>query len=503
MLSFLRRGQRWLTAIIVAGVGVVFAFFIGLGGPLQGPSAGSLIEVGPYRFGIREFERAREERERVFQQIAGEDFDARRFSDQLDDATARVLVDRAVLALEARDLGLAVPRKEIESLVVQSGGFRDDDGNFDPELFRLFVERNWGSERGFLEEQRLVSLASKMVQLIQTLPRVTDAEARESLRLRLGEVRLAFVVLSPAEIGADAEIAPEAVTAFLAEREDEARALYDTRSEVYDVPEQIRASHVLIRVPDDADEDTVDRLRGQAEAVRERIQGGEDFAVVAAEESEDPSKDAGGDLGFFGRGQMVPPFEEAAFALQPGELSEVVRTPFGFHVIRLDERREARFQPFEDVGKELATELLRAERGREEGRAIAERLAEAIRGGASLEDAARAEELTLERSTALRRRPDGFVPGVGASRETLAAAFALEAGESSPEIFEVSERYVMIQALERTDPSEEEIEGLLEEERGRLLTAKRNAMSEAWLADRRKRLLDEGAIQVDLAAIQR
>ena len=104
---------------------------------------------------------------------------------------------------------------------------------------------------------------------------------------------------------------------------------------------EVRARHILFQVPAEASPTQRDSVRRQAEAVRAQAAGGADFAALASRYSEDPgSKAQGGDLGYFGRGRMVAPFEEAAFKLQPGQVSPVVETPFGYHVIRLEDRRQ-------------------------------------------------------------------------------------------------------------------------------------------------------------------
>jgi hypothetical protein len=109
---------------------------------------------------------------------------------------------------------------------------------------------------------------------------------------------------------------------------------------------EIRARHILLRIPADATDAQRQELRQQADQLRERAAGGEDFAALATQHSQDPgSAQRGGDLGFFGRGRMVAPFEEAAFALQVGEVSQVVESPFGFHVIRLEDRRQPDIEP--------------------------------------------------------------------------------------------------------------------------------------------------------------
>ena len=106
-------------------------------------------------------------------------------------------------------------------------------------------------------------------------------------------------------------------------------------------PEQVKARHVLINVATDADEATVEAARQAIEKILAEARAGADFAELARQHSEGPTAPRGGDLGIFSRGQMVKPFEDAAFALQPGEISDVVRTRFGFHVIKVEARRDA------------------------------------------------------------------------------------------------------------------------------------------------------------------
>jgi peptidyl-prolyl cis-trans isomerase C len=112
---------------------------------------------------------------------------------------------------------------------------------------------------------------------------------------------------------------------------------------------QVRARHILLRIPDGATDQQADSVRALGESLRERILDGEDFAALAIEHSDDPgSGQQGGDLGAFGKGQMVKPFEDAAFALEPGELSELVETNFGLHLIRVDERIMPSFEENRD-----------------------------------------------------------------------------------------------------------------------------------------------------------
>ncbi len=126
---------------------------------------------------------------------------------------------------------------------------------------------------------------------------------------------------------------------------EEAKAYYDANKTQFVSPEEMKASHILV--------DTED----EAKKIKARIDKGEDFAAVAKEVSKCPSAPRGGDLGFFGKGKMVPEFEKAAFALKEGEVSSPVKTQFGWHIIKATGRKEARTKPFEEVKDEITAKL--------------------------------------------------------------------------------------------------------------------------------------------------
>ena len=464
----------------------------------------ALIEVGSYRFGVSEFEAERARRVAQYEQALGDQFDADALADQLNDLTGRVLVERAILADEATRIGLVVAKGEVERTILNSPSFRDEDGSFDSEAFDRYITYEYGTERGFMIDQRLAMLASKMLRLIGENSRVSTAEARDSLFHRLEEIRIAFVVFDSNRSTADVAVDEAQISAFLAEREEEARTLYSQRASIYDLPEQVHARHILLKLVPDADEAETAKTEARAREALKRLQDGEDFAAVASEISDDPgSKDAGGDLGLFGRGQMVKPFEDVAFSLEPGELSDVVHSDFGFHIIRVEAHNLAKQTPFEEAREELASELLRRESTATRNREIADKLSAAVRAGSSLEDAARAEELTLERSGWLRRRPDGFVPSLGAAQELMITAFALSPGQSSDRVYEVDSKLALVQLLERRMPEDVDIEQGIEKEREQLSEQKQNLMTQGWLTRRRKELTDAGKLAIDLRPVSR
>jgi len=143
------------------------------------------------------------------------------------------------------------------------------------------------------------------------------------------------------------------------------RAAYELNKEQYDIPEQVQASHILVK-PDSENPD-VNQAKAQAktkaEQLLKQLKDGADFATLAKENSDCPSGAKGGDLGLFGKGQMVQSFENAAFALKPGELSDIVETQFGYHIIKVAQHKPAETKSMEDVRPELEKMVLDRKRG--------------------------------------------------------------------------------------------------------------------------------------------
>ena len=129
----------------------------------------------------------------------------------------------------------------------------------------------------------------------------------------------------------------------------DAQSYYDENPDQFEQPEQVHARHILVKVEDGADEAAKAEARTRIEAVEKDLKEGGDFAELAEEFSDCPSKSQGGDLGFFGRGQMVKPFEDAAFATKPGEISGIVETQFGYHLIRVEEGKVAGAEAFAEA----------------------------------------------------------------------------------------------------------------------------------------------------------
>ena len=162
--------------------------------------------------------------------------------------------------------------------------------------------------------------------------------------------------------------------------DEEVKSYYEANPQLFQQPEQVKASHILIKVNADAPQEEKDKARKKIESVQEKAKKGEDFATLAKTYSEGPSGPNGGDLGYFRRGQMVKPFEEAAFNLNPNETSDIVETQFGYHLIKVVDKKPAQTVAYADV-KEQLSEHLKKQRIDSEASAYIQNL----RSGAKIE----------------------------------------------------------------------------------------------------------------------
>lgn len=141
--------------------------------------------------------------------------------------------------------------------------------------------------------------------------------------------------------------------------EDDMKKYYEDHKKDFEVPEQINASHILVKTKEGATDAENKAALEKAEGLLKKIKGGADFATLAKESSDCPSSAKGGELGLFSKGQMVPEFEEAAFKLKPGEVSGVVKTKFGYHIIKITDKKEPRTKDFNEVKGEIENRLLK------------------------------------------------------------------------------------------------------------------------------------------------
>jgi peptidyl-prolyl cis-trans isomerase C len=163
------------------------------------------------------------------------------------------------------------------------------------------------------------------------------------------------------------------VTQKLLVKPSDIATFYEKNPDRFQQSESVRAAHILVLVPQDADEKTRAAAKARAEAALKAAKAGQDFAQLAKRYSNDASAQRGGDLGFIPKGQMVPAFEAAAFALEPGQVSDLVETQFGYHVIKALEKRPARVVPFVEAAAQIE-QFLQQQQRQEKSKALVEQL---------------------------------------------------------------------------------------------------------------------------------
>jgi peptidyl-prolyl cis-trans isomerase D len=296
----------------------------------------------------------------------------------------------------------------------------------------------------FIHDKEQVNVAYVRVDPAQFVPQVEMSDAELSTyfqehleRFRKPEqVRLGYVVVDPEWFVALVEMTDEQLTQY-----------YEQHKEEFRREEQVRARHILFKLAQQAGAEEEARVRGTAETTLQRIQAGEDLAALASQLSEDPvSAQQGGDLGLFKRGEMVKPFEEIAFGLQPGIVSDPVRTDFGYHLIKVEERQEAGYEPVETVRAELHARL-----AREEARRLAAAKAQAVydamvTAGSAWKTAVQALELVPQETSFMAQAE--VVEGIENSAAFMRTAFALQDGEVGRPTM-IGNQYVVEKLLER------------------------------------------------------
>ena len=209
--------------------------------------------------------------------------------------------------------------------------------------------------------------------------------------------------------------------------EDDERADYNAHIDLYRVEDRVHVAHILFKTVGKTDAE-VEEIRKKAEDVLQKVKHGGDFAALAKQYSDDTSKDSGGDIGWIARGQTVPEFEQAAFTLQPGTTSDLVKTQYGFHIIHVLERQVARTKTFDEVRPQIEGDL-QEQRAEQLADTLANQISEEVRrvGQISIQDLASKYGLTVAQSQPMA--PGDAIPDLGSSPDVSDQVFHMRAGD--------------------------------------------------------------------------
>lgn len=479
MLDFMRsRVQSLWTKALFLVIALVFVFF-GVGSFGEDSQVQFVATVDDDPITVQDFQRAYRNVESTYREAYKERFTpevARQLN--LRQQTLDQLVTSKLYAREARRIGFRATDEDVRKEIAAYPAFQDF-GSFSTDRYRRLLRYLRLTPQEFEEQQRDRLVVERFQRFIDSSVRATDYEVDELYRFEQEQLNLAFIKVASADLVESVDVDEQGVTEF-----------YDTNKEMFRTPERIRfsyvsydpedfeseapvsesevtefydahkgarfteekqihARHILFSLAEGATDEAKADIRATAADILARVRAGEDFVELAREFSQDSgTADQGGDLGFFGRGRMVRAFEDAAFGLDAGQISDVVETTFGFHIIKVEALRPERVRLLEEVADEVTEILLRRK-----SRRAAERRAEADRQ--SWPDGMRLTEFAESVGLTARETPlvalDETIPGLGDRPKLIETAFGQVPGQVSQPI-QIDDRWFLV-SLEERAPS--------------------------------------------------
>jgi peptidyl-prolyl cis-trans isomerase D len=378
------RATGWIAWVIVILISIPFALW-GIQEYLSPSSNVAVAMVNGNEIGINQFQRTYQRQRSQLQSLLGPSFDINQFDeDRLREEALNQLINDEVVLQAAIAGGMRIGDQQLAHAIQGQEQFQND-GRFSEELYQTWLRQQGYSPGGFEDDLKRSMLAEQLVAGIASSAIVTDRDIESAVRmqgqkrlvdtLNLPVSRFADVAIDESAISAhyDAnqadfvspeevkllyvEVSRDAIASGIDVTEDELRAVYEERKRDLETPAQRSASHILLTIEDGATEDDVAAARARLEELKSRIDGGEPFADIAREHSQDPgSAGQGGSLGTISRGFMDPAFEDAVFALALDEVSDPVRSAFGLHLIKVDAISQSRLPTFDEVRDRLRAE---------------------------------------------------------------------------------------------------------------------------------------------------
>jgi peptidyl-prolyl cis-trans isomerase D len=479
MLDRMRRHKAWLKWSLAI---VVLAFIL-LYIPdfLRDPGAGASMHdvvatVDGREITVARFRRAYNQQMQAYRQAYGAQMDERLLRQLgIDQRIVQSMIEEETALAEAERLGITASNAEVRERILAIPAFQED-GRFIGDLrYRRLLESQMPPMRPaeFEEQVRRSITIEKLQGALTDWVVVTDAEVEEAFRRRNEKVRLAAVHFPADRFRDEVQATDEEVAAhFEANREQyrmpekrriryamvdlqairertpvtpqDAQRYYEDNREQFSTPEQIRASHILFET---AGKDEAE-VRARAERVLAQAKKGADFAKLANEHTdEEIGRTRGGDLDFFGRGQMVPEFEEAAFNMEVGQVSDLVQTQYGFHIIKVTDKREAVTRSLTEVHAQIEDQI-KWERAQAEAQRIAEEVGQRMRSPNDFEAIARPRGLTIGDTPFFAE--DEPIAGIGMAPAVADRAFEMREGEVS-EAIRTPQGYAFITVLGTQD----------------------------------------------------
>lgn len=504
MLSVFRsNANNWLMIIILAAITFVFVFTFGSWGggnvsgdlPIAATVNGQVIPMTAFRVQYAQTFRT--------QTMFRPGFTPEKAREEgLDDQVLDRMITTELLAQAAENRGLVVGDDEVADTIQKR--FFEKDKPFDAEEYKRLVNGIYNTnEARFEDGLRKELLAARFESILGDAAHVSERELKDSFSQKSDRADLEILKVDPLFWKAKVkEPTGEEVTAFVAANKADIEKFYNEHMNRYRQSKKVTARHILIKVSETASDDDKKKARTRIEDALKRVKGGEDFAKVAEELSEDSSAKQGGSLGQFGEGAMVKPFEEAAFALKKGEISGIVESKFGFHVIKVDEVQDGSKKELAEVETEIGKQLAKEALQKAAAKKLAEEALAELVAGKAMKDLTNAsiqkppvegaappkpEEIDPYAprvdSTGMFARSSRVVPRIGVSPEVVDLAFNKLTLEKAlhPQVLEVNGRFFVVTLRGREQPDMAKF------------AAEREALEQQALAGRKNQLVEEFA----------
>ncbi len=394
------------------------------------------------------------------------------------------LIEKELLLAEAEKQGMKVSEEELLDTITKYQVFQRD-GKFDPDQYKFVLLRSGITPQEFEESVREDLLIQKLEATIQDGIKVSDKEVEMEYRLQNEKVKIEYVAIKPSTFRKDVTVTDEEIARYYEDHkedfktpdrvrvnylyidpqtfidqvtveESEIQDYFDQHRDQFPKEKRIKARHILFKVPPGADPEKEQEVKKRAEEVLQKIKEGADFAAMARQYSEEPgAAENGGDLGYFTKGKMVEPFEKAAFSLKKSEVSDLVRTEFGYHIIKVEDIVGE--NPYEEAKPRIQT-ILKREKAQEVARQRADEIYQKALETKDLKQTAEATGLPLKTSN-LFARMEPVGPEMGILIPFQEAAFTLSPGEISQVVEVPGAGFYILQLVEKKDsyiPSLEE-----------------------------------------------
>lgn len=419
----------------------------------------------------------------------------------IDQQILQQIVDERAALAEANRLGISVSDEEVRQRIMSMPAFQDNGGFIGEQRYQqlLRMQRPPMTAAEFEDNVRRGLIVDKLRSSLTDWLSIPDKELEQEYRRRNDKVKLAVVTFTTdsfrskvsatdAEISSyfeghknDFKIPEKRKIRYLLIDIDALRAkvvvpvadierTYNNNIEQYTTPEQVRASHILLKT--DGKDDAA--VKAKAEDLLKQVKAGADFAELAKKYSEDEgSAKNGGDLDYFGRGRMVPEFDQVVFAMEPGQISDLVKTQYGYHIIKLVDKKPASTKSLGEVRQQISDQLA-YERAQSQATDMSESLAKEISKPADLDRVAKAQGLTVQESGFFAR--DEPILGLGPSPEAANRAFEMKPNEVAGPL-RASRGFVFETLVARQDPYVPKVDEVKERVRDEVLKQKARDLS--------------------------